>query len=219
VRDVPWWGVVPSVAAPVLMVAGWTAAAGLQPHPVDPVSETVSALAAVGAADRWVMSLAFVLVGACDLITALALRPARTAGRLILMAGAVAGMLIALNPEYPGVRFPVPHMVCAAIGGAGVVAWPAAAWRRGPSVPWGLRPAVSAGAVAVLLGLAVWFGVELIIAGGQAGLAERLFGTAQGLWPLIVVASCRVAARKGIGHSLKLPQAQASGAARYPARP
>src|ERR1039458_5037542 len=29
VRGVPWWGVVSSAAAPVLMVAGWTVAAGL----------------------------------------------------------------------------------------------------------------------------------------------------------------------------------------------
>lgn len=183
------------MAAPVLMVAGWTAAAGLQPRPVDPVAETVSALAAVGAADRWVMSLTFVLVGACDVITALALRPAGRAGRLILLAGAVAGMLLAANPEHPGTRFPVPHMVFAIAGGAGVVAWPAGAWRRGRSVPWGLRPVVSAAAVAVLLALAAWFGVELIDGGGQAGLAERIFGAAQALWPLMVVASCRLAAR------------------------
>ena len=216
-RDVPWWGVLSAAAAPVLMVAGWTAAAGLQPRPVDPVTETVSALAAVGAADRWVMTLTFVLVGACDVITGLALRPAGAAGRLILLAGAVAGMLVAANPEYPGTSFPVPHMVCAAVGCAGVVAWPAAAWRRGPSVPWGLRPAASAGAVAVLLALASWFGVELISGGGQAGLAERIFGAAQALWPLMVVASCRVAARKNPRHSLNLPGAPAGGAARYPA--
>lgn len=190
---------VSAAAAPVLMVAGWTVAAGLQPRPVDPVAETVSALAAVGATDRWVMTLTFVLVGVCDLLTGLALRPAGAPGRLILMAGAVAGMLVAANPEHPGTSFPVPHMICAAAGCAGVVAWPAGAWRRGPSVPWGLRPAVSAGAVAALLALAAWFGVELITYGGQAGLAERLFGAAQALWPLTVVASCRYAARKNTG--------------------
>ena len=122
-RSVPWWGVVSSVAAPLLMVAGWSVAAALQPHHVDPVAEPVSALAAVGAADRWVMSLTFVLVGACVFVTGLALRPARAAGRLILMAGALAGMLVAANPEHPGTRFPVPHMICAAAGCVGVVAW------------------------------------------------------------------------------------------------
>jgi hypothetical protein len=198
VRDVPWWGVASSAAAPVLMVAGWSAAAGLQ-HSYDPVAQTVSALAAPGAADRWVMTLTFVVVGACDFVTGLALRPARVPGRLILMAGAVAGLLVAANPETPGTRFPVPHMICAAVGCAGVVAWPAGAWRRGLSVPWGLRPVVSAGAVAVLLALLAWFGAELITGGGQAGLAERVFGAGQALWPLAVVASCRLAARSGTG--------------------
>jgi hypothetical protein len=75
------------------------------------------------------------------------------------------------------------------------VAWPAGAVRRGPSVPWGLRPAVTAAAVTVLLALLAWFGAELIARGGQAGLAERVFGAAQALWPLAVVVSCRRAAK------------------------
>src|SRR5262244_1018689 len=104
------------------MVAGWSVAARLQPLPVNQVAEPVSALAAVGAADRWVMSLTFVVVGGCAFVTGLALRPARVPGRLILMTGAVAGMLVAANPEYPGTRFPVAHMICAAAGCGGVAA-------------------------------------------------------------------------------------------------
>lgn len=173
------------------MVTGWSVAARLQPRSFNPVAEPVSALAAVGAADRWIMSLTFVVVGICVFVTGLALRPARQAGRVMLMAGAVAGMLVAVFPEHPGVSFPVPHMICAAIGCTGVVGWPAGAWRRGPSVPWALRPAVSAGAVAVLLALVTWFGVELITFGGLTGLAERIFGGGLALWPLVVVASCR----------------------------
>jgi Protein of unknown function (DUF998) len=197
VRSVPWWGVFSSAAAPVLMVSGWTVAAGLQPHSFDPVAQTVSALAAPGAADRWVMTLTFLVVGACDFVTGLALRPARAPGRLILMAGAVAGLLVAASPEQPGTRFPLPHMIWAVAGCAALVAWPAGSWRRGPSIPWGLRPAVSAGAIAVLMVLLAWFAAELITGGGQAGLAERIFGAAQALWPLAVVASCCRAARTG----------------------
>src|SRR5215831_17346271 len=184
------------------MVAGWSIAARLQPLPVNQVAEPVSALAAVGAADRWVMWLTFVVVGACVFVTGLALRPASAPGRLMLMAGAVAGMLVAANPEHPGTSFPVPHMICAAAGCAGVVAWPAGAWRHGPWVPWGLRPAVSAGAAAVLLALVAWFGAELITGGALTGLAERVFGTAQALWPLTVVASCCHAARTGVVSAL-----------------
>jgi hypothetical protein len=196
VRAVPWWGVVSAAAAPVLMAGGWTVAAGLQPHSYSPVADTVSALAAPGAADRWVMTATFLVVSACDVVTALALRPARTQGRLILMVGAVAGLLVAANPEVPGTRFPLPHMICAGAGCAAMVTWPAGAWRRGPSVPWGLRPAVSAVAVAVLVALLAWFAVELITAGGKTGLAERMFGAGQALWPLAVVASCLYAASR-----------------------
>jgi hypothetical membrane protein len=193
---VPWWGVVSSAAAPVLMVAGWTVAAGLQ-RSFDPVADTVSALAAPGAADRWVMTLTFVVVGGCYFVTGLALRPARTPGRLMLMAAAVAGALVAANPEHPGIRLPVPHMIWGAAGCAALVAWPVGAWRRGPSVPWGLRPVASAGATAVLLALFAWFAAELVTGGGQVGLAERVFGGAQALWPLAVVTSCCYAAKLG----------------------
>jgi hypothetical protein len=197
VRGVPWWGVASSAAAPVLMAAGWTVAARLQPHSFDAIAQPVSVLAAPGAADRWVMTLTFLVVGACDVVTGLALRPARAPGRLMLMAAAVAGIFVAANPERAGINFPLPHMIWTAAGCAALVAWPAGAWRRGPSVPWGLRPAVSAGAVAVLLALLAWFGAELITGGGQAGLAERIFGAAQALWPLAVVVSCRRAAATG----------------------
>ena len=178
-----------SAAAPVLLVSGWTAAASLQPR-FDPVADTVSALAAPGAADRWVMTLTFLVVGACYVVTALALRPARPAGRLILIAGALAGMLVAASPEHPNDAYPVPHIIAAAAGFAGLVTWPAGAWRRGPATPWGLRPAVAAAAGAVLAALVAWFVADLVLGFRQAGLAERVAGTAQALWPLAVVLSC-----------------------------
>ena len=185
----PWWGVVSSAAAPLLLVSGWTVAALLQPRSFDAVSGTVSALAAVGAADRWVMTLAFALAGACEVITGLALRPAGPPGRLILMVGGAAAVLVAANPEHAGGS--LTHAFWAGVAFAALVAWPGAAWRRGPSVPWGLRPAVSASAAAILLGLLAWFLLDLVTGGGHAGLAERVMGVTQAAWPLAVVLSCR----------------------------
>jgi Protein of unknown function (DUF998) len=185
----PWWGVVSSAAAPLLLVAGGTAAALLQPRSFDAVSGTVSALAAVGAADRWVMTLAFALAGACEVVTGLALRSAGPPGRLILMVGGAAGVLVAANPEHAGGS--LTHAFWAGVGFAALVAWPGGAWRRGPSVPWGLRPTVSAGAAATLLALLAWFLLDLVTGGGQAGLAERVMGVTQAAWPLAVVLSCR----------------------------
>ena len=186
-RNVPWWGVVSSATAPVLLVGGWTVASRLQPPSFNPMADTVSSLAAAGAADRWVMTLTFMVVAICNLLTAVALRPAGVPGRLLLTAGSAAGILVALNPDHFGGS--VPHAVWASIGFGGLALWPAGAWQRGRSVPWGLRPAVCACAVAVLLALTAWFGTELVTGGGQAGLAERIVGAAQALWLLTVVLS------------------------------
>src|SRR5512135_2298201 len=84
VRRVPWWGVISSALAPVLLVAGWTCAEALQPPTYDAVGGTVSALAAVGAADRWVMTLVFAVVADCGRAAktgiARSIRRGRTAG-------------------------------------------------------------------------------------------------------------------------------------------
>jgi hypothetical protein len=189
VRVVPWWGVVSSAAAPVLLAGGWSVAAGLQPRPVNAVSSTISALAADGAADRWVMTFVLLAVGVCDVITGLALRPAAVPGRLILIAGGVAGVLVAANPE-PAKGGSLTHAFWATIGFIALTVWPFGGVRRGPSVPGGLRPAVAAVAAGALFGLLVWFAAELMTRGGQIGLAERVLTEAQAAWPLAVVLTC-----------------------------
>ena len=72
----------------MLLAAGSTIGGHLQPRPYNAMTGTVSALAALGAADRWVMTLAFAAAGACEIATGLAPRPAAVAGRLILVTGA-----------------------------------------------------------------------------------------------------------------------------------
>src|SRR4029077_4453053 len=142
--------VVSSTAAPVLLVGGWTVAAGLQPRSFNPVTSTISALAAHGAADRWGMTLVLLAVGVCDVVTSLALRPAAAPGRLILIAGGMAGVLVAANPEAARGGSLAPS-VLGAIGLVHLSAWPLGALRRGSSVPGGLRSAVSAIAAGALL--------------------------------------------------------------------
>jgi hypothetical protein len=180
VRVVPWWGVVSSAAAPVLLVCGWTVAAGLQPRSFNAVASTISALAADGAADRWVMTLVLLAVGIC---------PAAAPGRLILIAGGVAGVLVAATPE-PARGGSLAHAFWATIGFIALTVWPLGGLRRGSSVPGGLRPAVSAVAAGALLGLLVWFAAELTTRGAQIGLAERVLTEAQAVWPLAVVLTC-----------------------------
>jgi len=190
-REVPWWGIASSAAPPVVLAAGWMIAARLQSRPYDPVADTISALAGIGATDRWVMTLAFAMAGACEIVTGLALRPARAAGRLVLVTGGIAGIAVAQSPVRLGDGAPAVHVLWAVAGLAALAVWPVAASRHGPDVPWALRPGVSAGVAVVLLVLLAWFGLELVVPGGLAGLAERVLGEAQAAWPFAVAMSCR----------------------------
>ena len=209
---VPWWGIASSAAAPCVLFAGWTIAAWLQRRPYDAVRQTVSVLAAHGAADRWLMTLAFFVVGACDVITGLAVRGAARPGRIVIVAGGLAGMLVAANPETVGPSGSVVaggsllHAAFAAVGFVALTIWPLAATTgylapNRARVSWALRPAAAAVATALTAAQFCWFLVELVTGGGQLGLAERALGETQALWPLAVVVSCLLFERR----SLPLP--------------
>jgi hypothetical membrane protein len=189
VRAVPWWGVISSAAAPVLLIGGWTVAAGLQPRSFNPVADTISALAGEDATDRWVMTFALLGLGACYVMTALALRPVASPGRLVLAMGGAATVLVAANPE-PAGSGSLPHTVWAATAFIALAVWPAVSLGRGPSVPCGLRLAVSVSASTMMLGLLVWFYVELATGGGHLGLAERVLAGVEAVWPLAVILTC-----------------------------
>ncbi len=180
-----------------------------------------SSLAAQGATDRWVMTLALAGVGACHVMTGLALRPAASAGRLILMTGGVATVLVAANPEPAGGR-----RLAAAYGlggdrlhSAGGLA--ARCPEAGHLAPAGLRPAVSASAAGVLLGLLVWFGAELIDGAGRSAWrngswpGRRRYGRWQWSWPAAAASLAPGSGAQGppaLTCRTKPPQATASAA-------
>ena len=182
-------GLISAAAAIVALVGGCTAATALQRSSFNWLASTVSTLTEPGAADRWVTITAFAVTGACEMATALALRPAAMPGRLILAAAGAASVLVAANPEHVGGS--PAHGLWAGVTFTALIAWPTGAWRRGALVPWGLRSAVSAAAAATLLALLAWYLMELTTKGGMTGLAERVMGTAEVAWPLAVVLSCR----------------------------
>src|ERR1700744_3901935 len=105
-HSVPWWGLISAVAAFVGLVGGCTVAAALQPSSFNWLASTVSTLTEPGVAHRWVTIAAFAVTGACGMTTALALRPAALAGRLILAAAGAAAVLVAVNPEHAGGSLP-----------------------------------------------------------------------------------------------------------------
>lgn len=181
-----------ATGAPVLLIGGWTLAAARQPGTFDSSTETISALAAFGAADRWIMTTGLAGLGGCHIVTALGLRPAALPGRLVLAAGGLATVLVAAFPQ-PGEGSSTAHVLAAGVAFPALSVWPALAWRRWPSRPGFARlgPGVSVGAAATLLGLLGWFAAELYGGGGRLGLSERALAAAQALWPLAAVLLAR----------------------------
>jgi hypothetical membrane protein len=175
--------------APVLLIGGWTLAAARQPHGYDPLVGTISALAARGATDRWVMTGALAGLGVCHAVTALGLRAAARPGRLTLAVGGVATVLVAAFPQ-PETGTSPQHAVAAGIAFGALSIWPALASRRESDSPAGLRPAVAVSATVLLVGLAAWFTVALHT-DTRVGLAERVLAGGQALWPLYVTVSAR----------------------------
>lgn len=192
---VKWWVFLSASAAPLLLIGGWTVAAARQPAGFDPTVDTISALAGLGAADRWLMTLALLGVGIAHLTTAVGLCPAGLNGRVLLGLGGFATMLVAAFP-LPVTGSSGAHTMAATVAFVALAAWPALASRRavrGP-VPWALRPRPSLVAAAVLLGLVGWFAIALGT-GLSVGLAERVAAGAQALWPFVVAVSVALTGR------------------------
>jgi hypothetical membrane protein len=171
----------------VVLVGGWAVAEARQPPGYSPIRDTISALAALGATDRWIMTSALAGVGACHVVAALGLQPARAVGRGVVAAGGVATVLVAAFPQ-PDHGNSVAHTAAATAAFVALGVWPVAAARRRTSTLLLSRRA-SVLASGVLLALVVWFAAELH--GGQRGLAERAAAGAQALWPLAVAVTAR----------------------------
>lgn len=187
-QRVPKWALLSSGCAPALFVGGWTIAGSLEGPAYDPVTQTISVLAAYGAAGFWVMTGALVALGACHLLTAWGLRPAALAGRVALAGGGVSALAVAMLPA-PSSGGSLRHGSVAVVGFTLLALWPVLAADRSGAAPWGLRPAPSTMATALMGVGAAWFLVEMQ-GDGAPGVAERVVTCVQSLWPFVVVTSC-----------------------------
>jgi hypothetical membrane protein len=203
-----WWAWPSAAAAPVLLVGGWTVAAGRQPSGYNSIRDTISALAARGATDRWVMTTALCGVGVCYAITALGLPAARRVGRSVLALGGIGTVFVAAFPQ-PVRGNSVAHTVAATVAFVALAAWPVLASRRETGLAL-LRRGAAIPATCVLFGLILWFVLE--VHGSHRGLAERSAALGETLWPLAVVAAARWGPA-GRGAARPLPTRPAAGAA------
>ena len=181
----PRTAVLSATVAVLALVGGWTWAAAAQPAGFDSGAESISALASSVTPHRWIMTTGLVITGLAHLVTAWALVPARRTGRLLLAAGGVATLAVAVLPLPSRTDSSAAHTVVATASFALLAGWPWFAAR--PGGPWALLNRVSRVA-AVVLGLAV-ASLGIGLGGTTFGVHERVVAFLTVAWPLVTAVS------------------------------
>jgi hypothetical protein len=185
----PGWTVVTAALSPIVVTGGWLAAGAVQPASYSPIRATVSVMAGQAGTDRWIMTGALFLAGACQLLTAAGLTGVRVGARLVLAVAGLSSIGIAASPEPAHGSVP-QHVAWTALGAVAIAVWPAFVARRAPPQPLILSSygrAVVTVAFAVLL---AWLAIETQ-GGADLGLAERMTVSTETCWPFIVAVALR----------------------------
>jgi hypothetical membrane protein len=175
-RAIPPWALASSIAAPLVLIVGWTLAARAQPGGFDSISGTISALSDYPATDRWIMTGALIAAGICHLITSRGVCPRGSGARRALT---VAGLATIAVGAVPLSSIGALHALCAAVSFGALAFWPVLA-RRAMLTQW--------------RGTSVWmlFFLLLIVCvvmsqpAGGVGLLERVLAAGECLWPAAV---------------------------------
>jgi hypothetical membrane protein len=194
------WALVSTALAPLVMIGAWLVAEALQPPSYSPLHSSISGLAAIGATDRWIVTGALFLVGACYCATAGCLPALRRPARIALLIAGISSVGIAVSPQPASGSNPM-HLVWTCVGAAAITVWPAFTASRAPSPPLILRARVAVAVTVVFLAASAWLIAETQH-GSALGLTERLVTGVQLSWPFLV--------------ALALRQAQPAGVARRP---
>jgi hypothetical membrane protein len=172
-----WWVWVSSAFAPLLLIGGWTLAQSRQPSDYDPTRDTISALAAHGASDAWIMTAGLAGLGASHLITAAGFWAPGRISRAVLAVGGAATVVVSASPQ-PAAA----HVPAAVVGFVALAIWPAFAPRGSfRSGRW---------LTLALLTLLACFAITLV-AGKLVGASERALAGAEALSPIALVVAWR----------------------------
>jgi hypothetical membrane protein len=184
-----------AIIGPIQSAAGWLIAGALWPS-YNPVSQTISDLAAPESPVHTVMSSFFVLGGTLTLIAGLFGRTLAMPGRVVLFITALCTYGLTIFPT-PLIGYSIWHRVFAIGSFFLSAAWPVFAMRRGAGVPMVLRPACSVIATVLQLVLAVgflavWTSPEFV----NVGVWERVVALSQSAYMSFVILYCYLSQRK-----------------------
>jgi hypothetical membrane protein len=184
--NIPRWVLIPALAAPVVLIGGWTVGAWRQPSTYSPMRQTISALSQYGAQDRMIMTLCLAALGLSFVVMSFGFRAASLAGRIALALGGVAMTGAAIFPQ-PVHGSSNAHLTSAGFAFVLLAIWPALGARRDSRAL--LNRQVSIVTSLTLLILAGVF--TLVLGSADVGLSERIMAGTEAVWPLAVIASLR----------------------------
>jgi hypothetical protein len=189
-RPVPDWAVGTAFLAPVVLVGGWLIAGALQPASYSPMRQTMSVLAGHTGTDRWVMTVALLLVGSCQIATGAGLTGVGMPARILLILTGLSTLGIAASPE-PATGPTSRHLAFAVSCVVTTAVWPVLVARRATTRSWILSVYGCATVTVVFAGLSCWLLIAARDGGGDLGLVERLTSAVQGVFPLVVALALR----------------------------
>jgi hypothetical membrane protein len=175
-----------AIIGPIQSVLGWVIAGALWAE-YNPVTQTISDLAAPESPVNWIMSGFFIFGGVLTLIVSVSARTLAVPGRIALFLSAIATFGLTFFPT-PLVGYSVMHRVFAISSFALSAFWPILAMRFRKDAPWIIRPIASIIGTVLQLALAVWFlsswtDPETT----NVGVWERVVTVSQALYGSIVV--------------------------------
>jgi hypothetical protein len=156
--------------------------------------QTMSVLAGQSATDRWVMTVALLLVGSCQIVTGAGLTVVRMPARILLILTGLSTLGIAATPE-PATGPTARHLAFAVSCVVTTAVWPVLVARPAPAQSWILSVHGCAAVTVVFAGLSCWLLIAARDGGGDLGMVERLTAAGQGLFPLVVALGLRQTAR------------------------
>lgn len=163
----------------------------------NPVTQTISELAALDSPTRVFMTVIFVLTSLSHAVTATFATGIGKLGRITIGIAAAASLAVALFPLPTMAGTSPEHRTAAIIGFIALAVWPVLGMRRGAQFPAIIRPrGAILGTVVMSVFcfwfLAVWANPEV----GYLGLVERVAANTESLWPALVVWSLFAAKRR-----------------------
>lgn len=176
------WAVVAATLGPFQNVLGWSISGALWPG-YDPISKTISDLAAAESPVQWIQSSFFIFGSVLTLVGAWHAKALALPGRVALAVAGVAGFGYTLFPTSSDPLISDLHVIFATIAFALFSAWPLLGMRFDKRYHWSIRAPGAIPASLVMGATTLWFLLTWLEPGQPiVGLSERVIAVMQVLW-------------------------------------